>query len=85
VQEKVAVGKPNRAWVVSDDFTKRMLEFVEVAVQELWDGIVTGIFHPPVDYKGDDCKYCDFRPACGEDFQAHRLCRLPGEGGGADG
>jgi len=85
VQEKVAVGKPNKkAWVVSDDFTERMLEFVEVAVQELWDRIINGIFTPPPDIKDDDCKYCDFRPACGEDFQAHRLCRLTGEGGGAN-
>ncbi len=85
VQEKVAVGKSNRAWVVSDEFTERMLEFVEVVVGDLWDGIVTGRFTPPPDIKGDACKHCDFRPACGEDFQAHRLCRLPGEGGGADG
>jgi len=86
VQEKVAVGKSKKkAWVVSDEFTQRMLEFAEVAVQELWDGIVTGRFHPPRDFKDDACRNCDFRPACGEDFQAHRLCRLPGEGGGADG
>ncbi|MCX7021841.1 MAG: PD-(D/E)XK nuclease family protein [bacterium] len=85
VQEKVAVGKPNRAWVVSDEFTQKMLEFVEVAVQELWDGIVNGRFHPPPEIKDETCKYCDFRPACGEDFQARKLCRLPGEGGGADG
>ncbi|OGD79451.1 MAG: hypothetical protein A2Y64_00150 [Candidatus Coatesbacteria bacterium RBG_13_66_14] len=86
VQEKVAVGKDRRgAWVVSDDFTERMLEFAEVAVQELWDGIVTGRFDPPPDFKKDTCRHCDFRPACGEDFQARKLCRLPGEGGGADG
>jgi hypothetical protein len=50
----------------------------------LWDGIITGRFHPPTDFRDNACKHCDFRPACGEDFQAHRLCRLPGEGGGAD-
>jgi hypothetical protein len=85
VQEKVAVGKPNRAWVLSDEFTQQMIEFAEAAVGELWEGIAGGRFHPPPDIRESDCRNCDFRPVCGEDFQARRLCRLTGEGSGADG
>jgi RecB family exonuclease len=84
LHEMLAIGKQGSTLIPEPELGPEELpNYTQLAV-ELLAGMREGNFFPPLDFKDKSCERCDFRPACGEDFQARKLCRLTGEGGGTD-